>query len=225
MVKEIPLTKGAVALVDDEDFEYLSQMNWYLHSGGYAAARHPQTKKLTYMHREILRPSENEQVDHINRNRLDNRRSNLRKCTRTENMRNVKGAGDTSEYKGVSYKKGRKKPWRARIHVSENQIILGDFSTEVEAAFAYDLAAKEHFGEFAYLNGVQVDGFIPFKPREQASNKQGVAWCNSKKRWRTTIAVNGKSTHLGYFREESDAIAARESAELKYYGKLLEEII
>lgn len=217
---EIPLTKGRVAIVDDIDYDTLSQFSWQYHSGGYATTRHPISKKIEYMHRLIMSPEEGMDVDHINRDRLDNRRSNLRVCTRKENLLNARGQNGTSKYKGVSLKPGRKKPWRARISLDGKQVILGDFLTEEEAAFAYDLAAKEHHGEFAFLNEVVVNDFIPFKPRKQTSKRQGVSWCNTKKRWRASIKNNGKSTHLGYFKKVEDAINARVIAEQEIKEKV-----
>ncbi len=223
MVKEIPLTKGAIALVDDEDYYYLSKISWHLHSGGYAVGKHPETKKLTYMHRIIMGAKDGEVVDHANHLKYDNRKENLRLCTQKENAWNSRGVEGKSRFKGVALSDKVSKPWFSRIRVDDGVLHLGYYKTEEEAAYAYDLAAKKYYGEFAYLNNVHVPNFEPFKPRKTASNKRGVTWCNTKKRWRTTIKINRKSIHLGYFREESDAIAAREVAEMKYFGKLLEE--
>lgn len=220
MVIKVPLTKGEYALIDDDDLEIINKYKWHCTSHGYASSVIPgDSKRLQYMHRFLLNAPEGMSVDHINHNKLDNRRKNLRICTHKENTRNSRSSVGKSQFKGVSYKPGRKKPWRSRIHVNGEQIIIGDFVTEIEAAHAYDLAAKEYFGEFAYLNGVEVPNFKQFKPRKQASSQRGVAWCNTKKRWRTTIKINGKSIHLGYFRNEIDAINSR----LNYEKKLKEE--
>lgn len=214
MSVRIPLTRGEFAIIDEQDLELVTQYKWQCTIHGYASSAIPgQKKKKQYMHRLIMDADDGEFVDHINHNKLDNRRENLRICSRAENVRNSRSPEGKSQYKGVSFKPGRKKPWRSRIYVNGEQIILGDYLTEVEAAYAYDLAAKEHFGEFAYLNNVKVPDFEPFKPRKTTSNQRGVAWCNSKKRWRTTIKIDGKSHHLGYFREETDAIQARLKAE------------
>jgi hypothetical protein len=94
-------------------------------------------------------------VDHINGNGLDNRKENLRVVTVVENARNSRGKvrSRKSQYKGVSFCIGRKSPWRATIEAGgHGQKHLGYFSTEEEAARAYDQAAAEVFGEFAFLN-------------------------------------------------------------------------
>jgi hypothetical protein len=93
-------------------------------------------------------------VDHKNGDKLDNRRENLRICTIAENIRNSKTStkkGKTSRYKGV-YWVGRIKKWVARIHVDRKGLHVGVFTDEAEAARAYDVAARQHFGEFARTN-------------------------------------------------------------------------
>src|SRR5690606_29717188 len=100
MPKEIPLTRGKVALVDDEDFEWLSQYSWYL-SNEYPASR--VEGKFTYMHRLITGAGKGEVVDHINDNKYDNTRSNLRITTNQNNIRKSKmWSSNTSGYKGVA---------------------------------------------------------------------------------------------------------------------------
>ena len=88
MTKRIKLTKGMSTIVDDDDFESVNQYKWYFSSTGYAERRHGKGKLL--LHRFIMNPKNDLQVDHINGNRLDNSRSNLRLATRTENARNRK---------------------------------------------------------------------------------------------------------------------------------------
>jgi AP2 domain. len=151
-MKEILLTQSKVALVDDEDHERLSCYPWcaYLFKGKiWRAIRTDNKIKATiYMHREVLNILDSSVlVDHISRNALDNRKSNLRIVTPSQSVMNRKGwAG---RYKGVTkwYEK-----WRARIDVNHKQVFLGYFLTEEEAAYAYDKAAKELHGEFARLN-------------------------------------------------------------------------
>ncbi|AYA77376.1 Fis family transcriptional regulator [Bacillus sp. Y1] len=152
-MKEIPLTKGMVAIVDDEDFEWLSKFNWRYHKG-YASRttllRYGK-RKTVLMHREII-GNVAEQVDHIDGNRLNNTRENLRAASRSENCRNTKSrTGSTSEYKGVSFDKGNKK-WRARIKVEYKEMFLGYFNNPHDAARMYNFWAKDLFGEFARLN-------------------------------------------------------------------------
>lgn len=154
MSKNIALSQGKVALVDDTDHQWLSQWKWHYHCMGYAA-RHIRCngKRTTIaMHQMILNPPLGLEPDHINGNGLDNRRSNLRLCTRRQNNMNAKKqAGCSSIYKGVSWHK-HSRQWRAQIRINSQQHHLGLFNDEREAAIVYDKAALEHFGEFAWLN-------------------------------------------------------------------------
>lgn len=146
MTKSIPLTQGQAALVDDDLFDELNKHKWCF-DGRYAQRK--EGKKTIRMHRVIL---ESPQVDHIDGNRLNNQRSNLRACNHTQNQMNrEKSKGLSSLYKGVSWHKQTEK-WRARIQTSEGNLYLGLFESEVEAAQVYDEAAKQHFGQFARLN-------------------------------------------------------------------------
>lgn len=152
MAREIPLTRGdLVALVDDEDFEWLSQFRWRL-SCGYASRQFQDGEKCTtrLMHREVAGAGLNEITDHINGNRLDNRRANLRLCGYIENAWNRScNRASASGIKGVAACGNR---WRARIRVAGKRFALGNFSTPEEAGRAYDVAATFHFGSFARLN-------------------------------------------------------------------------
>ena len=161
-MKEIPLTQGYVALVDDDDYEVLMRYIWYavkptMSTSFYAMrwVRFPDgTRKGIYMHREVLSVPPGMQTDHRNRNGLDNRRGNLRACTRAQNNANrPKRPGCTSRFKGVSWDnhEGR---WRATIKLNGPQVQLGQFDDERDAARAYNAAATKHFGEFALLNDI-----------------------------------------------------------------------
>ncbi|UCD51637.1 MAG: HNH endonuclease [Phycisphaerales bacterium] len=147
--KRIALTDGHYTLVDAADYEALNQYNWRFYNG-YAARQ--QGRKTIYMHRQIMDPPQGMMVDHVNRNKLDNRCANLRVCTRRENILNQAGKRTSrSRFKGVEYRKGRDK-CVARIRFNGQRLWLGTFDDEVEAARAYDRAAVECFGEFAHLN-------------------------------------------------------------------------
>jgi hypothetical protein len=149
-VKAIPLADGFYAYVDAADYEWLSQYNWRIFGGGYAA-RH-ERGKMVFMHREIMKPPKGMVVDHIDGSKANNCRFNLRVCTRQENQRNrAKTTGGASRFKGVWFEK-RKGKWRAMIHLSGKSIFLGYYAQEEEAARAYDRKAVELFGEFARLN-------------------------------------------------------------------------
>lgn len=156
---EIPLTQSQVALVDDGDYDWLSQWKWHAiqSHGTWYGARHRRISEgdlgLIYMHREIMGNPPND-VDHINGNGLDNQRSNLRHATNSQNQRNrrrTRGTRGTSQYKGVYWHLANHK-WCASIQVNQHNIYLGSFDSEEDAARAYDKAALEHFGEFASPN-------------------------------------------------------------------------
>lgn len=164
-VKEILLTKGERALVNIEDYDYLMQWKWSLGTHGYAVRsqkRHElngEKRRNIFMHRVILSRTLNrtllkdELTDHINHGVRDNRRNNLRLATLSENMRNRLMAHNTkSGYKGVVLKKGR---WVAYIKYLGVCRTIGSYDTKEEAAIAYNVMAKELWGEFAHLNVIK----------------------------------------------------------------------
>lgn len=149
MTKEIPLTKGLSALVDDDDFESLNQRKWCAVKGGHTHYAFAGSGKIS-MHRHLLAPAKGQFVDHINGNGLDNRRKNLRLCSHAENLRNQrKRKGTTSVFKGVTLSGN---VWRAEIEQDGERLALGAFSSEIAAAKAYDRAARIFFGKFARTN-------------------------------------------------------------------------
>ena len=143
--------KGEKIKVDNADYHWLNQYSWYITKQGYAAARVHGTCWL--MHRFILGLTDPRiHTDHINLDRTDNRRSNLRACTQAENNCNSRSIKDTtSKFKGVSWNK-RDKKWEVRITVKGKYKFLGYFNCEKQAAEAYDEAAKKYQKEFANLN-------------------------------------------------------------------------
>jgi len=150
--------KNLEVLVDEEDYEYLNQFKWHLHSGGYVNRNQKYKVKpqKTYMHREIMGLPEGKSIDHINGNKLDNRKSNLRIVTKSQNMRNQKKSSNrTSIYKGVSQILNRSKKWQAKIKFGGKTYRIGEYFTEQEAALAYNQAAIKHFGEYAKLNEIK----------------------------------------------------------------------
>jgi hypothetical protein len=157
--RRIPLTQGKYAIVDPEDFERLNKHKWYAarDTRTFYAHRHKRVGKKYVsigMHREVIRPPRHLVVDHINHNGLDNRKANLRPATRAQNNYNrliIKRKDSSSKYKGVAWKEDRKK-WRARLHFNGKLIFLGYFKDEIQAAKAYDQAAKKYYGQFACLN-------------------------------------------------------------------------
>jgi len=151
----IPLTQGQFAIVDPEDYEHLTQHKWYAHQDGkkyYAYRTIPFTKKRIAMHRQIMHAPKGLIVDHIDGDSLNNRKSNLRPCTRAQNGYNRRPSHKSrSGYKGVYWHKHHGK-WHVRITKYGKTFYLGSFSDPIEAARTYDRKAEELFGEFAYLN-------------------------------------------------------------------------
>lgn len=156
-MKEIAITHGQVAFVDDEDFDFLMQWKWraFFYGNHFRATRREWISgkdTLFYMHREILQAPVGSMVDHRDGNPLNNQRSNLRLCTNAENVRNSpKHKDNTSGYKGVSWHEKTQK-WLAQIRYGDKRHYLGLFDSAVDAAFAYDIAAVEMHGEFARTN-------------------------------------------------------------------------
>lgn len=153
---EFTTSDGYQVIVDDEYFGWISSSVWRLSESGYVVRSAP-TKPIRWddvaLHR-LLVPQANEMfVDHVNGNRLDNRKVNLRKADRWQNLANTSKAWGTSDYRGVSWHKGEER-WHARISHYGERLWLGSYATEVEAAKAYNDKAIELWGDFAGLNPV-----------------------------------------------------------------------
>lgn len=243
-MKEIKLTQGKVALVDDEDFEYLDQFNW--HTSTYRelsyAKRNIYTGKLhtlSHMHREIFEYRGIDltglEVDHINGDGLDNRRSNLRLATHQENLANCAKRSATRNknhgFKGITLNPANGR-WIAQIMVDGVHIECGDYSTPGEAAKAYDEAAIRYFGEFAKTNNVLMNADNPItdsdkvmysnkfrkRPRGTTSKYWGVHFNKRCNKWKARIYVNGMDVYCGIHQTEEDAARAANEAIRKYFG-------
>lgn len=159
-MKYIQLTQWQITLVDDGDFEWLSQWKWHAQwdpdtKSYYAvrsALRGDGKQELIRMHRVILGLGPGELGDHKDHDTLNNRRDNLRRCTHSQNMANGRRqSNNTSGFKGVRFDTECNK-WRAEITFCSKKISLGFFDDITAAARAYDAAARQHFGEFAHCN-------------------------------------------------------------------------
>jgi predicted transcriptional regulator len=139
----------ARTIIDTIDIEKVCDRKWRL--SNKRVASHGKNGENIFIHRLINETPEGMDTDHIDRNQLNNRRTNLRTATHTENMRNRIKRSGSSKYKGVTWVKQREK-WMARIKHGDREKSLGHYATEEEAARVYDDAAQELFGEFAKLN-------------------------------------------------------------------------
>jgi hypothetical protein len=158
--RRIPLTQGKFAIVDPDDFYRLIEYKWFAtkNASTFYAKRHTRTGERAKtgsvcMHRRIMNAPDNLVVDHINYNGLDNRKANLRLATRRQNSLHVIRTMNpgSSKYKGVSWREDRKK-WSVKIMADGKTFHLGCYKDEIEAAKAYDEAARKYHGEFAALN-------------------------------------------------------------------------
>lgn len=223
MPQQIPLhCKDGTALcafVDDDDFPELSRYKWYLSYNGYAYRSGTHPKNHIYMHRQVLNAPKGIGVDHINGDKLDNTRQNLRLATQGQNVRNARPwAKKVSRYKGVSW---NEQHWRARIQVNHEVITLGYFPTQREAAFAYNEAAKRYFGEFAWLNEIvdDPDDLPVQKPSVQPSRFRGVTWDYRRQKWMAKLKANGKFVNIGRFADEVEAAQAYDAAARIHFGQ------
>ncbi len=154
----VRLAQGQIAVIDAADAALVGQRSWSLNRKGYAVAFW--NRRTVTMHRFILGLTDRgTQVDHANRNKLDNRRSNLRPCTPLQNSGNSAGWGSASVFKGVTRTRSKTNPWQARCA----GIFLGKYPTEEDAARAFDDCARQRYGAFAYLNFPAHDSALPAK--------------------------------------------------------------
>jgi len=161
---EVPLSKGKFAIVDDEDYDLFSgAVHAFCTDGIWYAVKSAHSGSNVYPHRQILERilgrslNRAEHADHKNGDSLDNRRANIRLATSTENQRNRRkqrtfcGRPTSSIYKGVKFMP-KEKRWHATIYIARKPVFLGSYVNEIDAAYAYDKAACERFGDFARTN-------------------------------------------------------------------------
>ena len=139
-------------IFNEQDYNIIKQYNWYLRPDGYIATNINNT--IIRLHRLIMNVNNKMFIDHKNHNILDNRRENLRICTKSENDFNRQKIKGTSKYKGVHWDKVKNK-WTAKIQLNKKQMFLGYYISEEKAALEYNKNAKELFGEFAWLNNIE----------------------------------------------------------------------
>jgi len=151
-MKKIPLTHGLFALVDDADYEWVAKCKWHATEKDprRAYARRCLNNKGSFMHRELTGARRGLEVDHIDRNRLNNQRANLRVCNRAENARNmVPNSPSSYGFRGIEKHFNR---WRATVNCNAVTYKTRQYGSAFEAALAYDALARKLQGEFAVLN-------------------------------------------------------------------------
>jgi hypothetical protein len=158
--RQIPLSRGLFAIVDAENYEWLMQWKWYAIPSPYtvyvarSSSRIGGKRRTISMHVQVMNTPKGMETDHQNSNGLMNTYDNLRVCTKAQNMQSRRPKRNTySKFKGVTWDKKCNK-WVAQLRKDGKRIFLGGFSSEIEAARAYNEAAPRYFGEFAKLNRI-----------------------------------------------------------------------
>jgi hypothetical protein len=213
-MKEMLLTKNQVALLDDEDYWDALALGrkWQCTSNGYARTTFVD-KSCLYLHRFVMEHTcgpipPDKQVDHINRDKLDCRRANLRLASILENSRNRNISSGITGFLGVSKMVGSNN-YRAYITIDERQQAIGCYPTAEMAAYARDLKAKELFENFAVLNDVPPCELTPISNRVAGmSGYKGIRKRDSG--FLARAKIKGIEHHLGVFKTAEEAIEARE---------------
>lgn len=217
--------KNEEILIDKDDIENVTQYTWYIQKNGYVARKTKKNRmnKTIYLHRSIYGITCSKEVDHINRNKLDNRKENLRVCNHIDNQHNMKPAtGLTSKYKGVCWDK-RRKAWRMRLKCNDKEAICEYYKNEISAANAYNYWAKIYFGEFAYVNKVEEMTYEECKmyklTRRTSSQYKGISYNKKTNKWRARIICNGNEIHIGVFPTEEEAVIAYNKKAIELFGE------
>jgi hypothetical protein len=243
-MKEIPLTQGQVAIVDDEDYEKLSKHKWTAlwrpTCRTFYATRAPSVngrQRTTYMHREIMGAASGQKVDHKDFNGLHNWRDNLRLCTGAQNIQHQRKRRDcTTPYKGVS----RRKSGYFHVEITANgtRIRMGSFTSAEDAAHAYDEAAVINHGQFAVTNFDDVvTGAMGKRRSEEQINKEngacrrgkqlshnssgytGVSWQKDIGRYTAKIGIGRRRFYLGSFTDPITAARAYDAKARELFGE------
>jgi hypothetical protein len=228
----IPLTRGQQAIIDEEDLPLVGGHNWHAvqnQAGDFYAVRTENmpdgSRRRVAMHRLIAGAVEGEEVDHWDLNTLNNIRTNLRRCTKTQNHRNRPLRRDsTSGYKGVTFNPKRvANPWQTYIGTKETRKSLGSYNTAEEAAEAYNRAAIDYYGEFARLNVIDYGNPIPrpqverpIIPRPSVPKRKGVTFDAETGKWRACTYIDGKRVTLGRFDTIDEAGCAYDEAKQRH---------
>lgn len=204
-MKQIVLLNGGHTTVNDEDYEAVSQYRWRRNRLGYVCAyvKGPGKPARLSLHRLILKAEHGQEVDHVDGDKLNNQRSNLRFCTRQENMRNLRRVRGLADYKGIS--QVRSGSWVAQIRVEGVPTYLGTFRTAQAAARAYDAAARFHFGAFAATNFPDGECLPAADIRLRAMRQPGRGFYRDGGAWRVVLRIGGKRCDFGRYKNEIEA--------------------
>ena len=240
-MKTIQLTRDYVATVDDADYERVMAAGPWL---AYVRHHHVYAERVFRkrggkLQKQLMgnfisgiKGDGKTQVNYKNHDALDNRRSNLRTCDLSQRSAHARKCEQktSSQFRGVSWDK-RTRKWDARLQVRGKNLFLGLFTGEVEAATAWDHAARECWGEFAFQNfpSEKVDCVTVPVPAEHVRRKRkhrqkvtseyrGVSWRGDIKKWRAALLFRGKLMHLGTFTDELTAALAYDRAAGEYLG-------
>lgn len=213
-LRYIPLTNGGFAIVDYSDYHLLSSIKWY-NSNGYAISH-----DLVKMHRLIMQPTKEQLIDHIDRNKLNNSRSNLRIVTREGNVHNQKKRENTkNNYKGVQFIK-KLNLYQSRCRMNGSDYFLGHYTSEKAAAHAYNVKAKslspyvllnELADPIEALESMVNNDRVTIIPAERESRHKYIYWHKGHKKWIVVITRNNRRKYLGDFKLEQDALIARDN--------------
>jgi hypothetical protein len=207
-MKEIPLTRGKVAIVDDEIFDQVNQFKWAYATNGYAHRNDYKNGKSNglLMHRYIMNAKKGEEIDHVDRNRLNNSLSNLRIISHMDNALNAAKSyivPRSSKYKGVFWNT-KEQVWIAHFKYHGKSYYLGSFNSELAAAIMYNKEISK-LSSIAYLNPINLNeeqqmNILKSDKRGKICDKQSgiknITWCGEKQGWLACISINKKKYHI-----------------------------
>ena len=229
---QLHLAGGGFAEVDWEDLTELSKHEWKVNPYGYVFRYATKRERASgwpqaiLLHRWLLKAPKLHIVDHRDTNKLNNRKSNLRLCNRSQNAANAYAHQDArSRFRGVCWSSS-KRLWRASIQRGGRWMHIGYFDAEEDAARAYDAAAVKLFGEFARPNFKDIAPLVPAKRllrRSNTSGYRGVSYYKPTNKWHASIEIKQggkrKAIHLGYFDTPEAAALAYNEAAMRFQGE------